>query len=46
MTALDREWLHKALIAARVFDETHGLHTAEQFVQWLYEQYGIKFPQD
>jgi hypothetical protein len=45
MDIIDKEWLEKVLIAARVYDRIYGLHTAEHFTQWLYSEYGIVFPE-
>lgn len=46
MNIIDREWLEKVLIAAKVYDNEHDRHTAQYFVQWLYKQYGIVFPDE
>lgn len=46
MDLIDKDWLEKVLVAARVYDEEHDMHTATYFVQWLYTQYGIIFPNE
>lgn len=46
MDIIDREWLEKVLIAAKVYDQEHDMNTAQYFVAWLYKQYGIVFPKE
>lgn len=44
MDVIDKEWLERVLVAARIYDSEHDMNTAQYFVQWLYKQYGIVFP--
>lgn len=46
MDLIEKEWLERVAIAARVYDDAHGLHTAEHFTKWLYREYGIIFPEE
>lgn len=39
---IDREWLERITIAYQVYSEQHGVNTSiEDFISWLYKQYGI-----
>jgi hypothetical protein len=41
---INRDVLIQLFHAAKVYDETHGLHTAERFVEWLCAEYGMEYP--
>lgn len=42
---LDKEWLSKVLLGLMEFERQFGTdRPAQEFVEWLYRQYGIKKP--
>lgn len=44
MQLTDRDWLEKVRIGARVYDQDRT--QIENFIKWLYEQYGIVYQED
>lgn len=48
MTINDKDWLDKVRLGAKVYNENR-LHRdfqaeeIEQFIEWLYKQYGIEY---
>ena len=48
VTMNDRDWLRKIRIAFRVYKQTHPdeAESIDQFIHWLYQQYGIVFNED
>jgi len=48
MQLTDRDWLEKVRRGARVYSHTVTPDTAqiENFIKWLYEQYGIVYQED
>lgn len=40
----DQDWLHRVSTAYKVYSEDVGSQIQiELFIQWLYQQYGIKY---
>ena len=44
---MDKDWLEKVTIAYKVYSQEFGPRTSiENFVTWLYKQYGIVEPKE
>lgn len=39
---IDKEWLERIVLAYKAYP--HPNLAIEQFIQWLYKQYGISYP--
>lgn len=43
---IDKEWLERVTIAYKVYSQEISPNlSVEQFIQWMYKQYGIAQPQ-
>ena len=42
---IDKEWLERVSIAYKAYSQVVGPNlSVEQFIQWMYKQYGIELP--
>lgn len=40
----DKDWLEKVRVAYNIYARECSTDNVEHFIQWLYKQYGIEFP--